>query len=177
MIGIFEDGCVHYDGHCVIPLEGEAEEKIAYGMCPTVNKGIREALQGDYTMAIIMDTSIFEYPNQAYMVMMSDKDVVGEQVRDPEKIVEYKRDRANFFLWENFVIYTRRLPREREARKNVRIVYLPREPAQLKGISCIEKSSFGTLSMEGDTLVKELLDFTSSDPVMGTCLIGLNLRK
>ena len=74
----------------ILEVEGEAEEKIAYGMCPTVNQGIREALQRDYTVAIIMDTSIFEYPNQPYMVMTSENDVVGEQVRDPEKIEELK---------------------------------------------------------------------------------------
>ena len=161
----------------VLEVEEKTEEKIAYGMCRTLNQGIKEALQRDHTVALVMDTSIFEYPHHPHMLMVCDDTIVGEQVKEPERIEELKRDRVNFFLWENFVIYTPRLPKGREARQKLRMVYPPREAPQLEGVDCVEKGVFGTLSTDGDVLVKELLSFASNDPVMGTCLIGFNIKR
>ena len=80
----------------VLEVEEKAEERIAYGMCGTLNQGIKEALQRDYTVAIVMDTSIYEYPRHPYVLMVCDDAIVGEQVKDPKRIEELRRDRANF---------------------------------------------------------------------------------
>ena len=159
----------------ILEIENLAEGKIAYGMCKTYNEGVREALQRHYTIAMVMNTSIFEYPHHPLMRMVSDNDVVGEQINDLNVIAELKRNRANFFLWENFVIYTSRLPKEREARNKLRIVYIKRGAPQLEGIPCVKEGVFGTLSSEGDALVKEIISFSSKDSFMGTSLIGFNI--
>lgn len=161
----------------ILEVEKKAEERIAYGMCRTLNQGIKEAIQRDYTVAVVMDTSIYEYPHHPYVLMVCDDAIVGEQVKDLKRIEELKRDRSNFFLWDNFVIYTQRLPKEQEERQKLRIVYPPRETLQLEGIAYVEKGTFGTPSTDGDTLVKKLLSFTSNDSVMGTCLIGFNIKR
>ena len=161
----------------IIEVEEEAEEKVAYGMCKTLNQGIKETLNRDYTVAFVMDTSIFEYPHHPYILMVYDDTIVGEQVKDLKKKEELKRDRTNFFLWDNFVIYTQRLPKEQEERQKLRIVYPPRETLQLEGITCVEKGTFGTPSTDGDSLVKKLLSFASVNSVMGTCLIGFNIKR
>jgi len=161
----------------ILEVEKKAEERIAYGMCRTLNQGIKEAIQRDYTVAVVMDTSIYEYPHHPYVLMVCDDAIVGEQVKDLKRIEELKRDRSNFFLWDNFVIYTQRLPKEQEERQKLRIVYPPRETLQLEGITYVEKGTFGTPSTDGDTLVKKLLSFTSNDSVMGTCLIGFNIKR
>jgi len=161
----------------ILEVEKKAEERIAYGMCRTLNQGIKEAIQRDYTVAVVMDTSIYEYPHHPYVLMVCDDAIVGEQVKDLKRIEELKRDRSNFFLWDNFVIYTQRLPKEQEERHKLRIVYPPRETLQLEGITYVEKGTFGTPSTDGDTLVKKLLSFTSNDSVMGTCLIGFNIKR
>lgn len=161
----------------IFKLEEKAEERIAYGMCRTLNQGIKEALQRDYTVAVVMDTSIYEYPHHPYVLMVYDDAIVGEQVKDLKRIEELKRDQANFFLWDNFVIYTQRLPKGREKRQKLRIIYPPRETLQLEGITCVEKGTFGTPSTDGDNLVKKLLSFTSTDSAMGTCLIGFNIKR
>ena len=160
----------------ILEVEEKTEDKIAYGMCRTLNQGIKEALQRDYTVAIAMDSSTYEYPHHPYMSMIYDDAIIGEQVRDLKKIEELKKDRANFFLWDNFVIYTPKLPREREEKQKLRIVYPPRETLQLEGITCVEKAIFGTPSTDGDVLLKKLLSFASTDSVMGTCLIGFNVK-
>ncbi|MCW4048868.1 MAG: hypothetical protein NWE89_03945 [Candidatus Bathyarchaeota archaeon] len=161
----------------ILKVELQAEEKIAYSMCKTLNSGVREALQRDYSVATLIDSSIYEYPHHPSMVMTCDDTIVGEQVKDPSRISELKGDRSNFFLWDNFVIYTPRLPREKEAKKRLRMVYKPMTVQQLEDVTCVEESVFGTPSMEGDALVKDLLDYHTTDPEIGTCLVGFNVMK
>jgi len=161
----------------ILEVEEKAEERVAYGMCKTLNQGIKEALNRDYTVAIIMDTSIFKYPHHPYILMVYDDTIVGEQVKDLKRIEELKRDRANFFLWDTFVIYNQRLPKEREERQKLRIIYPPREALQLEGINCVIKGTFGTPSSEGDILLKKLFLFDSSNSMIGTGLIGFDIKK
>ena len=159
-------------------IETQIEEKIAYYMCRTLNEGVREALQRDYTIAVVLDTSIFEYPHHPFMKMVFNDTVVGEQISDLDKIIEYKKDKKNFFfLWENFVIYTSKLPRERGGREKLRLVYVKRRAQQLEGIPCVERGVFGTLSFEGDAIIKDILSCSSPDSFIGTCLIGFNIKR
>lgn len=146
-------------------------------MCRTLNQGIKDALQRDYTVAVVMDTSIFEYPHHPYMIMVCDDNIVGELVNDLKRIDDLKKDRANFFLWDNFVIYTQKLPRGREAMQKLRMVYLPRPIPQFEEVTCVGEGVFGTPSTEGHILLKKLLSFTSIDSVIGTFLIGFNIKR
>ena len=165
------------DKRSILEVEEKAEEKSAYGICRTLNQGIKAALQRDYTVAIVIDTSIFEYPHHPNMVMIYNDIIVGESIENLKKIDELKKDRSNLFLWENFVIHTSRLPKGREERKKLQMVYTPRTPSQLEEVACLEKSVFGTPSTEGHNLLNKLLSFTSNDPLIGTCLIGFNIKK
>ena len=146
-------------------------------MCKTINLGIREAINRDYTVALVIDTSIYEYPHHPSMVMVYDDKIVGEEIKDLKKIDELKKIRTNFFLWDKFVIYTLRLPKGKEARQRLRLIYNPRGVSQFDIIGCVKEGIFGTPSSEGDILVKNLLDYISKDSILGTCLIGFDVNK
>jgi hypothetical protein len=161
----------------VLEVEKKAEEKVAYGMCKTLNRGVREALAREYAVALVIDSSLFEYPHHPHMRMVCGDVVVGEQVRDNMRIEELKKDRSNFFLWENFVLYMPKLPKGPEERKKLRLIYTERPAVQLEGHPCVERSVFGTPSMEGDLLVKELLAVDSDKPTVGTCVVGFDLKR
>jgi len=161
----------------VLEVEEKAEERVVFGMCRTLNRGVREALAREYAVALVIDSSEFEYPHHPHMKMTCGDTIVGEQVRDQKRIEDLKKDRTNFFLWENFVLYMPKLPRGPEERKRLRMVYVERPAVQLEGHPCVEKSIFGTPSMEGDLLVKELLSIHSEKPTVGTCVVGFDLKK
>lgn len=161
----------------VLEVEQKAEEKVVFGMCRTLNRGVREALEREYAVALVIDSSEFEYPHHPHMRMVWGDMVVGEQVRDKERIEELKRDRSNFFLWENFVLYMPKLPKGAEERKKLRMVYVERQAVQLEGHPYVERSVLGTPSMEGDILIKELLSIHNDKPTVGTCVVGFDLRK
>ena len=159
----------------LLAVEEAAEDKVAYGMCKTSNKGLREALLRDFTAVLLIDSSTYEYPHHPSMVMVYDGIVVGEQVKDPDKREELRKDRKNFFLWDEFVIYTPLLPRETEAKQRLRMVYKPMEVTQLEPVHCVDDAVFGTPSTEGDTLLKELMNCGATHPDIGTCVIGFNM--
>ncbi len=64
----------------LLAVEEADEDKIAYGMCKTSNKGLKEALLRDFTAVLLIDSSIYEYPHHPYMVMVYDDILVGELV-------------------------------------------------------------------------------------------------
>ena len=156
-------------------VECEAENKIVYGMCRSLNQGVRESLERDFTVAMIIQTSEFQYPHHPYMNIVCREQVVGELVRDKEKIDELRKDPGNVFLWDNFVVNMKKLPRDPKRRREMRLVYVPREPLQLRGSEDIGNVVFGTPSTEGDALIKNMLDFRSNDIVVGTCLVGFDV--
>jgi len=161
----------------ILDTEGGVEEKIVFGMCKSLNKGLREALQREFTVAMVIQTSEFQYPHHPYMSMICGDQVVGELIRDEKKVEELRKTPGNLFLWENFVVYMKKLPRNPKERDEMRIVYLPREPLQLKGLPCVKDSVFGTPSIEGDTLIKKMLAVSSQESTVGTCLVGFNIKK
>lgn len=158
----------------LLAVEEVAEDKIAYGMCKTSNNGLKEALLRDFTAVLLIDSSTYEYPHHPSMVMVYDDIVVGEQIKDPAKQEEMRKDRKNFFLWDEFVVYTLLLPREKEAKQRLRMVYKPMEVNQLDSVHCVDEAVFGTPSTEGDTLLKELMNSGETHSDIGTCVIGFN---
>jgi hypothetical protein len=159
----------------ILNKEQEAEDRIIFGMCKSLNEGVRDAINSEYTVALIIDTSIFRYPHHPHMSIMWKDQVVGEQVSDDEKIKTLKKDRFNFFLWDTFVIYMKKLPKAPKDRDQIRFVYRSRVPLQLKGFSFVCNPVFGTPSTECDLLIKDMLCIEAKDAVIGTCLIGFDL--
>jgi len=159
----------------ILNKEQEAEDRIVFGMCKSLNEGVRDAIDSEYTIALIIDTSVFRYPHHPHMSIMWKDQIVGEQVNDDEKITELKKDRFNFFLWDTFVIYMKKLPKAPKDRDQIRFVYRRRVPLQLEEISSVRNPVFGTPSTESDLLIKDMLHIEAKDAVIGTCLIGFDL--
>jgi len=160
----------------LLGVEGQAEEKVLWGMCKSLNQGLREAVSRKYTIAMVIDTSKFEYPHHPYTRMECEDLIVGEQVMDEEKIRELKRDPTNLFLWNEFVVYVKKIPGDPERRKKLRVIFLPRAPPQLASTPSVEKSVFGVPSVEGDLEIKKLLGVKDERPEIGSCIIGLEIR-
>jgi len=160
----------------LLSAESKSEERVVLGMCRSYNRGIREALERDASIAIVINSSEFLYPHEPHMHMLYKDEVVGEEVYDERKASELRGSRNNVFLWSNFVVYQDRLPRDRKGREEMRITYLPRSFPELAEIGRVEDGVFAEPSMDGDLTVKRMLNFHSTDPVVGTCLVGFNIR-
>jgi len=161
----------------VLDLEKTVEEKIVFGMCKSLNEGVRAALQMEFTVAMVIQSSKFPYPHHPHVSMRCKDQVIGELITDDRELEELKKNPHNFFLWENFVVYVKRLPKDPEGRSKLRIIYPPREAIQLQGLPSVKCSVFGTPSTEGDALIKRILDVPSEEGAVGTCLVGFTLAR
>jgi len=159
----------------ILDVESRVEERIVFGMCKSLNSGMREALQREFTLAMVIQTVEFEYPHHPYMIMSCGDQVVGELIYDKKKVEELRTTPTNLFLWENFVIYIKKIPRNPKERGEMRLVYLPRKPIQLEAVPFVKDGVFGTPSTEGDALIKRVLAIQSKEPVIGTCLVGFGI--
>ncbi len=161
----------------VLDLERNVEEKIVFGMSKSLNEGVRAALQMEFTVAMVIQSSIFPYPHHPHVSMRCDDQVVGELITDLGALEELRKSPYNFFLWDNFVVYVKRLPKDPAGRRKLRIIYPSRKAIQLHGLSTVKCSVFGTPSTEGDALIKRMLDIPSEEGAVGTCLVGFTLAR
>jgi len=158
----------------ILKTETQEEEKIIWGMCKSINEGVREALNRDYTIAIVIDSSKFKYPYHPHMEIRYRDRIVGEEV-SKEKAAELRIEKTNMFLWETFVIYPHKTPKGSEAREEMRLHYISRPFETLKGLTEISDCVLGVTSSLGDEKIKEFLESEPGGPEIGTCLIGYNL--
>ena len=159
----------------ILHVESEVEGRIVFGLCKSLNEGLRKALQREFTVAMVIQTSDFDYPHHPYMNIMSGDQVIGELVYEKEKLRSLRNSPTNLFLWDNFYVDRKKLPRDPEERRKMRVVYVPREPLQLKGMQRVANAVFGTPSTESDALIKEMLDTKSGSNTRGTCLVGFDI--
>lgn len=160
----------------ILAIEKGEEERIILGMCKSLNEGVREALNRGFAVAMVIHSGEFEYPSHSRMEVLHRDRVVGENVSE-EEATELRKSRRNIFLWENFVLYFDRMPRDPKERQEMRIVYRARPFDPLEALPGVKDSTFGVPSMAGDAMIKELLAVENKDPVLGTCLIGLNVAE
>lgn len=161
------------DKKTILEVEKREEDKIAWGMCKSINEGIREALNREYTVGMIIDSSEFQYPYHPHMVIKYRDEIIGEEVSE-EKATELRSEKTNIFLGENFVVYFHRIPREPEAREEIRLYYLTRPFEIPAGPTIMSNCVLGVPSVEGDAKLKELLNVDMKELEIGTCLVGYN---
>lgn len=92
------------DRFALLDIEIQAEKKAFMGMGKTYNSGIREVLRCPVVVLAITNMD-FSWGCQSHMLLKKEDEVVGEEVRDPQRIDELKQQEHAFFLHPNFVIY------------------------------------------------------------------------
>jgi hypothetical protein len=160
----------------ILEVEEKGEDKIAWGMCKSINEGMREALDREHTIGMIIDSSKFQYPYHPHMVIKYKDKIIGEEVTE-EKASDLKSEKTNVFLAENFVVYFKRIPKEPEARREIRLYYLAR-PFEIPTKPTITRNCvLGVPSIEGDGKLKELLAVDMKAVEIGTCLVGYDSSR
>jgi len=162
----------------LLEIEGRNEEKKFMGMCKTYNKAARDAISRACTLAIVIKGGQFKsIPFPRMRMMYKDKDeLVGEELYDKERIEVFKKDSKNVFLWENFVIFMNKFPKDRAEYERIVIIHTPSEEIPK------DASGFGNLVMgepcaESDQTIKEWFGFKSQEGIFGTILIGFDAVK
>jgi hypothetical protein len=160
----------------LLESENRGEEKKFMGMCRTHNKGARDAISRKHTLAIIIKGNQFKAIPFPRMRMMYGEELVGEELYEKERIEELKKDKKNIFLWENFVMFMRKLPKDRAEYHRLVIVHTPSNEIP-KDASAFENLVMGEPCVESDQMIKDWFSFKSQESVFGTILVGFDAAK
>jgi len=158
----------------ILDLEQRAEQILMMGLAKCVNRGLREAIDRDVTYAAIHDPDLRHPPGPTVIWVRGDE-VIGEEVWDKE-IIEKIGNRGDvLFIGKGFVLYADKIRRMQKTEVTVVFPGLP--VPELQSLDKIESIVSATLCAPADLHIKGKLGWSTTDPKIGTILIGFNLVK
>jgi hypothetical protein len=92
------------DRRKMLDIEQEAEKKAFMGLGNVVNVGVREVLTYEF-IYVALTSMDFDWGCQPGLVMKKGQELVGEEVRDKERLAELSNRKDVWFMHQNFVIY------------------------------------------------------------------------
>jgi hypothetical protein len=161
------------DKFSLLNIEVEAEKKAFMGMGKTYNSGIREVLRCPLVVVAITDMD-FEWGCQSHMLLKKDDMIVGEEVRDPDRIAHLRTQPSVFFLHKNFVIYRDRVDFPRDIVEKRCCFELPALTADpcFVGLDEFGEYVFCFPSTPGDVFLKERFIDSVDERGTGSVLLG-----
>ena len=167
------------DRRKMLDIEQEAEKNAFMGLGNVVNAGVREVLTYEliYTALTNMD---FDWGYQPSLVMKKGQELVGEEVRDKERIDQLSNRDDVWFMHQNFVIYKNKVSFPQDLMKKICHFEIP----DLQADWClIEDEAFDNQSIIyanpsilGDTFLKKQYFEGISDKGLGTILVGVDMK-
>jgi len=158
----------------ILDLEQKAEQVLMMGLAKTVNRGLRNAIDRDVTYAAIHDPDL-RHPPGSTVIWVREDEIIGEEVWDKAIIEELKKREDVLFIGEGFILYTDKIRRMQKTEMTVVFPGLP--VPELQDIDKIGDIVSATLSAPADLHIKRKLGWSTTDPKIGTILIGFNLVK
>ena len=160
-------------------VENEAQERSLMGLGKVVNDGVIEVLNRPLVLAALT-TMEFDWGLRPSLVLKKGPVLVGEEVRDPDRLSELGRNEDAWFMHENFVIYKSRMSFPRDLLTKdcfFEIPWYPAEWDELEGLGSGEPPMiYGFVSPPADAFLKEKYFPTAEEKGMGTILIGVGLQ-
>ena len=154
----------------ILELEQEAEKHVLFGMGKSLNTGLREILKRDFIVAIANDNE-FEWPLEPAVQIVCDNEVIGEEIKSPEKAEEYKRQ--GHIVAGNLVIFKDKA-KSIMARKDFTVVLPPMSFKQLEGIDEFTDIVSASPCPPSHLFISEQM---SANNAPGTILVGFNIKK
>jgi len=157
----------------LLEIESRNEEKKFMGMCRTYNKAARDAISRRRTLAIITKGGEFKYLPLPRMRMMYKDDLVGEELYESERLEALRESKDNVFLWDNFAVFRKKLPKGKTELDQLVIVHTPTSTETSKE-SIFTNLVLGEPCGESDQVIKGWFEFETREGVFGTVLIGFD---
>lgn len=163
------------DKHYLLELEKEAEERSLMSLGKVINVAVRAALECD-DVYLILNTVEFDWGKKYSTLLMKKEDeIVGEEVRDQDRISQLSQNQDIWFMHKNFAVYKSKISFPQDIMNKICYFEIPPIPAhweQLaefweKGLSVF----FAAPSPLGDQFLKDNYFPGPQDQGSGTCLV------
>ncbi len=89
----------------IFGLESKALENVLGGLAKGINEGLEKVIPSDAIFSVFMDRS-FDWPKDSLFQIVSSDGIIGEEIRDEEKLEELKRAENVIIVGDCFYIRT-----------------------------------------------------------------------
>ena len=159
------------DKKTILQLEEKASESAGLIGLAIVNVAARLALDRKFVVCINHSPTL-RHPPGPILVLSTGNDIVGREVWKPDEITTFQADPNKIFLGKGFVLFRDKLNAARE--RPLRFEYGPQGFPEIETIQNVRGVVSATVSPATDLYVKGRAKWNTTDPDIGTVLIGFN---
>ena len=162
----------------MLDIEQEAEKNAFMGLGNVVNAGVREVLACGLIYAALTNMD-FEWGCGPSLVMKKGEELVGEEVRDKQRLAELSNRKDVWFMHQNFVVYKDKVSFPQDLMKKICHFEIPGLPAEWclvedENFEC-RSIIYANPSTLGDIYLKKQYFNEIDEKGLGTILIGVHL--
>ena len=162
----------------MLEIEQEAEKNAFMGLGNVVNAGVREVLACGLIYVALTNMD-FEWGCGPSLVMKKGQELVGEEVRDKQRLAELSNRKDVWFMHQNFVIYKDKVSFPQDLMKKICHFEIPGLPAEWclvedENFQC-RSIIYANPSTLGDIYLKKQYFNEIDEKGLGTILIGVHL--
>ena len=163
------------DGLKIDELETKANQMTLMGLGIGDNKGVKCAMECDVVMSFTTDMD-YQWPPDPNVILMHNGEVVGEDLSDPEKIKEWKKNEDALVIG-NIVIYGKSVLSTLMGKSNPLVVVMPpKECPAVENVPGVREAILASPSPPTDEYLKERMNLKFEHGV-GTFLLGINFEE
>ena len=162
----------------MLDIEQEAEKNAFMGLGNVVNAGVREVLACGLIYVALTNMD-FEWGCGPSLVMKKGEELVGEEVRDEQRLAELSNRKDVWFMHQNFVVYKDKVSFPQDLMKKICHFEIPGLPAEWclvedENFEC-RSIIYANPSTLGDIYLKKQYFNEIDEKGLGTILIGVHL--
>jgi hypothetical protein len=166
------------DRRKMLEIEQEAEKNAFMGLGNVVNAGVREVLACGLIYVALTNMD-FEWGCGPSLVMKKGQELVGEEVRDKQRLAELSDRKDVWFMHQNFVVYKDKVSFPQDLMKKICHFEIPGLPAEWclvedENFEC-RSIIYANPSTLGDIYLKKQYFNEIDEKGLGTILIGVHL--
>jgi hypothetical protein len=161
------------DREKIFELEKKAEGAVLMGLGVGDNQGVKEVFKRQTIIAFTTNMN-YVWPEGPNVILMQHGEKIGEDVYDPQKLEECKKCK-DMIVMGNFVIYTKAVPKPKDAKKEPITVVLP--PQKCQEVECLDgiiNAVLASPSTPSDEYIRSAMGIKPGTG-LGTFLIGFDL--
>ena len=162
----------------MLDIEQEAEKNAFMGLGNVINAGVREVLACGLIYVALTNMD-FEWGCGPSLVMKKGEELVGEEVRDKQRLAELSNRKDVWFMHQNFVVYKDKVSFPQDLMKKICHFEIPGLPAEWclvedENFEC-RSIIYANPSTLGDIYLKKQYFNEIDEKGLGTILIGVHL--
>ena len=163
------------DKKAILELERKANKNAGLTIgVEIVNLGVDIALQREFVVSG-KHSSALRHPPKPILMLTADEEIVGEEVWEPSEIARLRSSTNIMFLGKGFVLFKDKADCTRG--KRLRFEYRPQAFPEVEEIPGVCDVVSATMSPAADDYVKRMAKWETSDPDIGTILVGFNSSR